>query len=405
MKHIKDKNRDILCIESSVDSASNAIANGIILNNGQNIDKFLTDKEILASYYLKTSSFTNQLKCCEEQVRQKFQPTFDSRWRDFIFFQHEENYFKSKTDLYDSKFDLGQLSLADFSDSSSTDSSNHDYTNFKNATKFALFFQPVFAICWFMSVLALENIQSYVFPTVFAISYNILVSFWLKNFCVCHSDRGISSSHLHLQNWSILLKSRNILPFMKHFYDVEQGEVTANEQCDEEAEEDQLARKDSKNMKNNKNLLNQLFLNNNTESSMVLTGSGTLHPRTDQIPLLYQSHFNHRKSIANLELTHTEYHFEKHKVNSRSEHDLVYQQKQQQFQNANGKIDTLINCLPGMRTSWDANLDRVSTISNWTYPLYPSSVNTKKISMNKNYLRFLTKAPKLCKISIATCWV
>lgn len=94
-----------------------------------------------------------------------------------FFLQHEENYFKSKTDnVYDSKFDLGQLSLADLSDSSSTNSSNHDYTNFKNATKFALFFQPLFAICWFIGVLALENIQSYVFPTVFAISYNILVS-------------------------------------------------------------------------------------------------------------------------------------------------------------------------------------------------------------------------------------
>lgn len=93
-----------------------------------------------------------------------------------LFFQHEENYFKSKTDIYDSKFDLGQLSLADLSDTSSTNSLNHDYTNFKNATKFALFFQPVFAICWFIGVLALENIQSYVFPTVFAICYNILVS-------------------------------------------------------------------------------------------------------------------------------------------------------------------------------------------------------------------------------------
>jgi hypothetical protein len=154
---------------------------------------------------------------------------------------------------------------------------------------------------------------------------------------------------------------------MKHFYEVENGEGTANEQCEEEVEEDQLARKDSKNMKNNKNLLNQLFLNNNTESSMILTGSGTIHHRTDQIPLLYQAQFNHRKSIANLELTHTEYHFEKHKINSRSEHDLVYQQKQQQYGCAllaNGKIDNFISCVPGMRGSWDTNLDRVSTISN-----------------------------------------
>jgi NAD/NADP transhydrogenase alpha subunit len=62
LKHIKDKNRDIL------DSTSNAIATGIIMNNGQNIDKFFTDKEILASYYMKTSSFTNQIKCCEDHV-------------------------------------------------------------------------------------------------------------------------------------------------------------------------------------------------------------------------------------------------------------------------------------------------------------------------------------------------
>lgn len=94
------------------------------------------------------------------------------------FLQHEENYFKSKTDIYDSKFDLGQLSIADLSQSSSNDST-HDYTNFKNATKFALFFQPLFAICWFIGVLALENMETYVFPTVFAICYNILVSFWV----------------------------------------------------------------------------------------------------------------------------------------------------------------------------------------------------------------------------------
>lgn len=156
---------------------------------------------------------------------------------------------------------------------------------------------------------------------------------------------------------------------MKHFYETEQADVTTNEQvCEDEIEDDQLARKDSKNMKNNKNLLNQLFLNSNTESSMVLTSSGALPQRTDQIPLLYQTHYNHRKSIANLELTHAEYHFEKHKVNSRSEHDLVYQQKQQQFGKemllANGKIDNVIGCMSGIRSSWDNNLDRVSTISN-----------------------------------------
>ncbi|CAG9804799.1 unnamed protein product [Chironomus riparius] len=310
LKHIKDKNRDIL------DSTSNGV--GTIMNNGQNLDKCISDKEILASYYMKTSTFTTQqLKCCDDHA-------------------HDDNFFKSKTDLYDSKFDLGQLSLADLSDSSSTTSNSCDYTNFKNATKFSLFFQPVFAICWFIGVVALENIQSYAFPTVFAILYNIL-------------------------NWSILLKSRNILPFMKHFYEVEQIENAANEQ--EETDEDnnnQLARKDSKNMKNNKNLLNQLFLNSNTESSLVLASSNGLH-RTDQIPLLYQTQFNHRKSIANLELTKADFHFEKHKINSRSEHDLLFQQ-QLGHMLTNG-IENVIGCGP-IRNSWDMNLDRVSTISN-----------------------------------------
>lgn len=162
------------------------------------------------------------------------------------------------------------------------------------------------------------------------------------------------------QNWSILLKSRSILPFMKHFYESEHEEKAANEQTGEETDDDQLARKDSKNMKNNKNLLNQLFLNSNTESSLVLANDNTgLHRTgTDQIPLLYrQAQFNHRKSIANLELTQTEYHIENHKLNSRSEHDLLYQQQ----------LGTLLtDCFPapGTRSSWDTNLDRVSTISN-----------------------------------------
>lgn len=63
LKHIKDKNRDIL------DSTSNGISTGIIMNNGQNIDKCISDKEILASYYMKTSTFTTQqLKCCDDHV-------------------------------------------------------------------------------------------------------------------------------------------------------------------------------------------------------------------------------------------------------------------------------------------------------------------------------------------------
>lgn len=146
---------------------------------------------------------------------------------------------------------------------------------------------------------------------------------------------------------------------MKHFYESENCDKAANEQCSEEIEEDPLARKDSKNLKNNKNLLNQLFLNSNTESSLILTDNTTIH-RTDRIPLLYQqAQFNHRKSIANLELKQTEYHIEKHKVNSRSEHDLVFSQQMGSL------LNDVIGCGPGgIRSSWDTNLDRVSTISN-----------------------------------------
>lgn len=63
LKHIKDKNCDIL------DSTSNYVASGIVMNNGGNIEKFVTDKEILANYYMKASAVGSQLKCCEDHVR------------------------------------------------------------------------------------------------------------------------------------------------------------------------------------------------------------------------------------------------------------------------------------------------------------------------------------------------
>jgi hypothetical protein len=145
---------------------------------------------------------------------------------------------------------------------------------------------------------------------------------------------------------------------MKHFYECEHSEAPV-EQSGEETEDEHLSRKDSKILKNNKNLLNQLFLNSNTESSLILHSTGGLH-RTDQIPLLFNQ-FNHRKSIANLELTQADFHFEKHKVNSRSEHDLLFQQQLGSLLSSG--IENVIAC-PQIRSSWDTNLDRVSTISN-----------------------------------------
>lgn len=151
---------------------------------------------------------------------------------------------------------------------------------------------------------------------------------------------------------------------MKHFYEIENNaENTPNEQGGGEETDEDNNQKDSK---NNKNLLNQLFLNSNTESSLVLASSNGLHrSTTDQIPLLYQAQFNHRKSIANLELSsQVDFHFEKHKINSRSEHDLLFQQQQLGNLLTNG-FENMIAC-PTIRTSWEANLnlDRVSTISN-----------------------------------------
>lgn len=105
------------------------------MNNGQNIDKFITDKEILASYYMKTSTFSNTLRCCEDHVIYKLLSN-DFLVPTFAFVlkgNHDDNFLKSKTDLYDSKFDLGQLSLSD--DSSEDSDDRCDYTNFKNATK------------------------------------------------------------------------------------------------------------------------------------------------------------------------------------------------------------------------------------------------------------------------------
>lgn len=77
-------------------------------------------------------------------------------------------------DFYDSKFDLGALSIADLSLQSSSDI--QDFAEFKRAIKFSLFFQPAFSVCWFLGVVALENRQSCIMPVTFIVCYNILVS-------------------------------------------------------------------------------------------------------------------------------------------------------------------------------------------------------------------------------------
>lgn len=100
------------------------------------------------------------------RVRQKYSYFF------FSLFQVCENDLKS-IDFYDSKFDLGALSIADLSLQSSSDV--QDFAEFKRAIKFSLFFQPAFTVCWFLGVVALENRQSCVMPIIFIVCYNLLV--------------------------------------------------------------------------------------------------------------------------------------------------------------------------------------------------------------------------------------
>lgn len=85
----------------------------------------------------------------------------------------DDDFYKSKLDLYDSKFNLAALSLADLSIQSTSDVT--DYVDYKRAVRFSLFFEPTFGVCWFLGVVALENSQaSCILPVIFIICYNIM---------------------------------------------------------------------------------------------------------------------------------------------------------------------------------------------------------------------------------------
>ena len=73
---------------------------------------------------------------------------------------------------------MGTLSIADLSLQSSSE--NHDFADLKRSVRFTIFFQPVFAICWFLGVIALENSESNVMPIIFIICYNIMVIYCSK---------------------------------------------------------------------------------------------------------------------------------------------------------------------------------------------------------------------------------
>lgn len=149
-----------------------------ILEKCQHIDATMASANILAAENNLHVDFVPNMKCCEEM--EKVRPKTSDIIRNNLFSQRIplslsqvcENDLKS-VDFYDSKFDLGALSIADLSLQSSSDV--QDFAEFKRAIKFSLFFQPAFTVCWFLGVVALENRQSCVMPIIFIVCYNLLV--------------------------------------------------------------------------------------------------------------------------------------------------------------------------------------------------------------------------------------
>uniref|UniRef100_A0A1B0CV46 G-protein coupled receptors family 2 profile 2 domain-containing protein n=2 Tax=Lutzomyia longipalpis TaxID=7200 RepID=A0A1B0CV46_LUTLO len=92
-----------------------------------------------------------------------------------------------RRDQYDSKFELESLSLADLSIQSSLEV--EDYIGFRSAVRVSLIFEPLFSICWFLGVVALENRDTWTMPIVYVVTFNIL-------------------------NWSLLLARNKICPIM-----------------------------------------------------------------------------------------------------------------------------------------------------------------------------------------------
>lgn len=77
---------------------------------------------------------------------------------------------------------------------------------------FSLFFQPAFAVCWFLGVVALENRESCVMPVAFIIVSNILVSD--DDLLKKKKSNLFKKKHKLIlqQNWYILYQSSSICP-------------------------------------------------------------------------------------------------------------------------------------------------------------------------------------------------
>ncbi|XP_031622135.1 uncharacterized protein LOC116340077 [Contarinia nasturtii] len=133
-----------------------------ILDKCQNIDATVNSVNLLAPDSNINTDYIPTNKCCDEMEKMTC-----------------DNGLKT-VDFYDSKFDLGALSIADLSLQSSSDT--QDFAEFKRAIKFSLFFQPAFSVCWFLGVVALENRQSCIMPVIFIVCYNILNWYILYRF-------------------------------------------------------------------------------------------------------------------------------------------------------------------------------------------------------------------------------
>lgn len=132
-----------------------------------------------------------------------------------------------KGDFYDSKFDLGVLSIVDLSLQSSADV--QDFTDFKRAVKFWLFFQPTFAVCWFFGAVALENRQSCVMPIIFVVSYNVMV-ICIQGIYV--GPKILIFTPIFPQNWYLLIRSPYICPIVQDQHQTEKFQT--NESNNEE---------------------------------------------------------------------------------------------------------------------------------------------------------------------------
>lgn len=78
----------------------------------------------------------------------------------------------SKSICGESKYSLGSISLANLS-IQSLSSETEDFEEYKSAVKFAILFQIMFSICWFLAVIALEYPTS-MMPIIYVIVLNIV---------------------------------------------------------------------------------------------------------------------------------------------------------------------------------------------------------------------------------------